>query len=57
MKTYKDMSPQERKHANEDAKKPMNQKKPNSMGRYFTGADGGSQIGFNYKRRGKKKKR
>ena len=52
----KDLSSGELRHEKEIAKIPMNQKKPNSMGNYFT-ADGGSQVGFNFHKKKKKKKR
>lgn len=49
MKTYKGMSRAERRHAEGDNKTPMNQKRISS---YMTGYGEGSQLGFNYKKRG-----
>jgi hypothetical protein len=53
MKTYKDMSPSEKRYANEVAKIPASNKKASSMRRYYV-SGGDSQVGFNYHKRKKR---
>ena len=53
----KRMTRSELRHADAVAHMPMNNKvRPNSMSRYFNSHDDRSELGFNYHRKGRKKR-